>query len=289
MLANGSSVFTGTGITDMNVTLKYMPVIGNLSVGSFLVPFSFELTDERPLDGFHRAIGRVRLLRAGDEFRELYTGPESLRLERRQDADVPGVGFAQQPCGTALRASITATTTWPPAASPPCRITMTRPTAATWCTWVSTAAPSNARTTRSWPALPDATQLRPASPPATYLSPLTQSITNTGVIDGDDQYYAEGAELVAQAGPWCFESEIYASQVTDDNGSGGAGADTLLFKGMYAQLMYMLTGENRNYNRERGSFERVVPYEDYVRMPGEYAAPAAWAPGRSAFAIPMSI
>jgi phosphate-selective porin OprO and OprP len=34
--------------------------------------------------------------------------------------------------------------------------------------------------------------------------------------------------------------------------------------------MYFLTGENRNYNRERANWERVVPYEDWVRMPGEY-------------------
>ena len=56
VLANGSSVFTGTGITDMNATLKYLPVLGNVSVGSFLVPFSFELaTSDRWMDFIERS------------------------------------------------------------------------------------------------------------------------------------------------------------------------------------------------------------------------------------------
>ena len=56
VLANGSSVFTGTGITDMNVTLKYIPLIGNFTVGSFLVPFSFELaTSDRWMDFIERS------------------------------------------------------------------------------------------------------------------------------------------------------------------------------------------------------------------------------------------
>ena len=100
------------------------------------------------------------------------------------------------------------------------------------------------------------------------------------MIDGREQY-TEGAELVSVWGPWTWESEVFASQVTDDNGSGDVGADTLSFEGGYAQIMYMITGENRNYNRQRGSFERVVPYEDYVRMPGEYGR----ACGRGAWQI----
>ena len=56
VLNNASSVFTGTGMTDMNVTLKYLPWVQNISVGSFLVPFSFDLTtSDRWMDFIERS------------------------------------------------------------------------------------------------------------------------------------------------------------------------------------------------------------------------------------------
>lgn len=268
VLLNDSSVFTGTGVTDMNVTLKYIPYLQNISIGSFLVPFSFELaTSDRWMDFIERSAAF--------------------------DAFVPATNFANYTLGArtfgwndsetfTYAASASMNNFWQNAwgfSNTDDAMFTGRVTALPYYDastngryMLEVGLSGNEFHCASDPLAAggaDATQLRARLATREYLSPLTPSITSTGVVDGREQY-TEGAELVGVAGPWTWESEVYASQVTDDNGAGGVGADTLSFKGGYCQLMYMITGENRDYNRQRGGFERVVPYEDWVRMPGEY-------------------
>jgi phosphate-selective porin OprO/OprP len=266
--AQGSSVFTGTGITDMNVTLKYIPYIQNVSVGSFLVPFSFELaTSDRWMDFIERSAAFDSFVPAtnfanytlgartfGWNEAETFTYAASASMNNFWDG-ASGFDYGNDPMFTGR---VTALPYYDASTAGRYMLEVGLSGNAFHCQADPLAA-----------GAPDATQLRSRLATREYLSPLTPSITNTGTIDGKEQY-TEGAEVVGQYGPVSFQSEFYASQVTDDNGAGGVGTEALGFKGCYAEVMYFLTGENRNYNRQRANWERVVPYEDWVRVPGEY-------------------
>jgi phosphate-selective porin OprO and OprP len=265
---NGSSVFTGTGIIDMYATLKYLPIIGNLEVGSFIVPYSFELTtSDRFGDYCERSAAFDAFCPAQNSSNRILGAciidwNEDKTLTCQASAAMnnfwdTGSGFdlGNDPM---FAGRVTALPYWDDSTGGRYMIHVGLDGVYEHCQADPTA-----------PGGEDATQLRARCATREYLSSLTPSITTTGVIAGDQQFVA-GAELVAQYGAWCWESEFYASSVTDDNGAGGVGHDTLFFKGGYASLMYMLTGENRTYMRERAAFDRVVPYEDWMRMPGDY-------------------
>lgn len=65
-----------------------------------------------------------------------------------------------------------------------------------------------------------------------------------------------GVELAAQFGSLNFQSEVKGSVVDQ------IGGPTLGFWGGYVQLSWVLTGEVRPYDNERGTFRRVVPFHD---------------------------
>jgi phosphate-selective porin OprO/OprP len=44
------------------------------------------------------------------------------------------------------------------------------------------------------------------------------------------------------------------------------GGTEVTFTGMYAYASYFLTGENRNYNRKNGCFDRVRPFTNFFRV-----------------------
>jgi len=273
-LLNGSSVFTGTGVTDANVTLKYLPYIGNLAVGSYLVPFSFDvLTSDRWMDFIERSAAFDAFVPGTNDANytlgarafdwnadKTLTYAASASFNNMWDG-ASGFDFGNDPM---FVGRVTALPYYDASTDGRYLLHVGLDGCAQHCQADPLAVGG-----------PDATQLRSRTALREYLSPLDPSVVSTGVIDGREQYTG-GAELVAQYGPLLLQSEIFCSWVTDDNGSGGAGTDTLFFKGGYADLMYMLTGENRNYNRERAVFERIVPYEDYVRMPGEYGRACGW-------------
>ena len=75
-------------------------------------------------------------------------------------------------------------------------------------------------------------------------------------------------------GPLSFQSEYYLNYIdrTDH-----ANAKT---QGAYAYVSYFLTGENRPYDRSRGVFGRVKPFENFFRVRDEngnvYMGKGAW-------------
>lgn len=95
--------------------------------------------------------------------------------------------------------------------------------------------------------------------PGTFAS----MVADTGLMLGSRQQLLI-PELVAVAGPLSFQSEYYASWVS---GVSTASADnrplaplgTVYFQSWYAEVHYFLTGEHREYNRDAGTFTRVVP------------------------------
>jgi phosphate-selective porin OprO/OprP len=61
-------------------------------------------------------------------------------------------------------------------------------------------------------------------------------------------------------GPASFQSEVFADCIQQPGGT------SVTFTGVYAYASYFLTGENRNYNRKLGYFDRVKPYTNFFRV-----------------------
>lgn len=89
------------------------------------------------------------------------------------------------------------------------------------------------------------------------LSPL---LADTEVFNGTRQQMIV-PELVAVDGPWSFQAEYYGSWVHNaalaDTPTTSMG--TAYFWSAYAEVHYFLTGEHRAYNRDQAVFTRVVP------------------------------
>jgi phosphate-selective porin OprO and OprP len=69
-----------------------------------------------------------------------------------------------------------------------------------------------------------------------------------------------GLELATVYGPFSFQSEYYVNYIDRYN---HADCKT---QGAYAYVSYFLTGENRPYDRNRGVFGRVKPFENFFRV-----------------------
>ena len=98
------------------------------------------------------------------------------------------------------------------------------------------------------------------------LSPL---VADTGTFNGTRQELLI-PEFAMVAGPFTLQAEYYASWVHDaDTGTATnpKPRGTVFLQSAYAEAAYFLTGEHREYNREAGTFGRVVPKErlDWTR------------------------
>lgn len=94
-------------------------------------------------------------------------------------------------------------------------------------------------------------------------SAFSSLIADTGLFFGAQQQILV-PELVAVAGPFSFQSEYYASWVQGavtqtSTGQPFRPQGTVFFQSWYAEAHCFLTGEHREYNRETGAFTRVVP------------------------------
>jgi len=100
------------------------------------------------------------------------------------------------------------------------------------------------------------------------------AIENTFTMNHIDTRDLVGAELAFVYGPLSFQSEYYVNYI---NRLTGADCKT---QGAYAYVSYFLTGEHRPYDRTRGYFGRVKPYENFFRVRDEngcvYTGKGAW-------------
>jgi phosphate-selective porin OprO/OprP len=95
-------------------------------------------------------------------------------------------------------------------------------------------------------------QIRPES----YLAPV---ILNTNAFPAiDNQLF--GLETALVYGSFSIQSELFADYIQEPGGV------STTFTGMYAYVSYFLTGENRNYNRKAGAFDRVKPFTNFFRV-----------------------
>lgn len=83
-----------------------------------------------------------------------------------------------------------------------------------------------------------------------------------------------GLELAAVYGPFSIQSECYVNYIDRYNNP------NCKTQGAYAYISYFLTGENRPYDRTRGIFTRVKPFENFFRVRDEngnvYTGKGAW-------------
>ena len=92
----------------------------------------------------------------------------------------------------------------------------------------------------------------------TYLTATSQDLLNF--------------EAATVWGPWMIQSEYCFSNIYDAvqtvNVAAPAVRGTVLTHGGYVEMLYFLTGEHRAYSKERGAFDRVVPYANSFRVLG---------------------
>jgi phosphate-selective porin OprO/OprP len=87
--------------------------------------------------------------------------------------------------------------------------------------------------------------------------PLLNLIANTGLIPtGSQDLY--NLETAAVWGPLTLQAE-YTANVLNDTAVGGVPAGNVLFQGYYAQALWLLTGESRTWNTKNFFFNRVIP------------------------------
>jgi len=85
-------------------------------------------------------------------------------------------------------------------------------------------------------------------------------LLDTGVFGRVEDYQLLSPEMAFVYGPFSVQSEYLAAFYNR------AGAEDPTFHGMYVQTSYFLTGEHRPYNRQKGVFERVKPFENFFRV-----------------------
>ena len=93
-------------------------------------------------------------------------------------------------------------------------------------------------------------------------------------------------ELVLNLGPFTFQTEYYGSWVNNTRfpinpASARRDRGTTYFQGYYVEALYFLTGEHRVYDRRYPRFDRVVPHENFFLVNGQ----GGWLSGRGAWQI----
>jgi len=86
---------------------------------------------------------------------------------------------------------------------------------------------------------------------------------NKKLLEDVDTREELGAEVAAVYGPFSIQSEYYVNFI---NRTEHVDCKT---QGAYVYVSYFLTGENRPYDRKRGYFSRVKPFENFFRVRGE--------------------
>jgi len=107
------------------------------------------------------------------------------------------------------------------------------------------------------------------------LSPL---VADTGNFNGRNQQILV-PEFAMVNGPFSLQAEYYASWVNDADLGTAAAPDprgTVFFQSAYAEAAYFLTGEHREYNREAGTFGRVVPKQRLSWTRSGFTGRGAW-------------
>lgn len=83
-------------------------------------------------------------------------------------------------------------------------------------------------------------------------------LADTGSLPGNNQFII-GPELAGVYGPWTFQAEWTGQFIQDAVAANGQPQGTAFFHGAYAQVLFFLTGEYQEYEKQEGVFGRVIP------------------------------
>jgi len=98
--------------------------------------------------------------------------------------------------------------------------------------------------------------------------------SNVKLLDDVSQRNEVGAELAGVYGPLSMQTEYYVNYIDRME------HDNCKTQGAYVYVSYFLTGENRPYDRTRGVFGRVKPFENFFHVRDEngcvFTGKGAW-------------
>ena len=110
--------------------------------------------------------------------------------------------------------------------------------------------------------------------------PLNSIYADSGLLNGNWQNMI-GLELVANNGPWSFQSEYFGSWLynTRTTSAGplvtngfqpkpGTNVGTVYYQSGYAEVLYFLTGESRTYSKIEYRFDRPIPRNNFYAIRG---------------------
>ncbi len=258
-----ANIFNGPGPTDAWITMKQLPVIGNVRVGNMKEPFSLEhLNSYRYLEFMERSLifdafvpntfnngfnpGVMMFNNLGPDNRGTWWAGVF-----KATATPEGFGFGHG--GVQYAGRLTYLPIYDDEAH--------------W--WhVETAGVGG--------GLPDNGQIRLRARDSIRNGPfpLLAQIANTGVLTGNSQYLWN-IGTAAVCGPWTVEAEATANWITNAaqlaalNGVPPAGhVGTYFAQGAYVQVLYFLTGDNRTYDKYSATLNRVIPLEPFFWVDG---------------------
>ncbi len=111
------------------------------------------------------------------------------------------------------------------------------------------------------------------------------NFADTGMVPGGDPAGLFGLEMGLGLGPLLFQAEYVASFTNNvPFPTLPASFGSVFFSGFYVQASYLLTGENRPYNRRSAVFGQVIPRENFIPNRRDPCCdPCRSTPGRGAW------
>ena len=129
--------------------------------------------------------------------------------------------------------------------------------------------------------------------------PLNSIYADSGLLQGNWQNMI-GLELVANNGPWSFQSEyfgswLYNARTTSFGGLAtngfqpkpGTNVGTVYYQSGYAEVLYFLTGESRTYSQIEYRFDRPIPHNNFYALRDRSARRNQWNVSEGAWQVGM--
>jgi len=240
----GQSLGVGqVGFKDVYVTIKELPYLGNVRIGHFKTPFGLEnLTSHRFSTFMERAMiseGEIEGRRMGImafDHSESEMSTWAVALVTSQIPENPPI-FKNDNGGLAGMARYS------------------------FLPWYDEAAEGRGllhlAISGSYADIAGGNVVRFDERPESHLANL---VIDTGELLDVEAITATGTELALVYGPFSAQSEFVSFWVDrTDHASPN-------FQGAYFYLSYFLTGENRQYKRSSGTFDRIKPFENFFRV-----------------------
>jgi phosphate-selective porin OprO and OprP len=272
-----SSSYSQTSYKDVYFTVKELPWVQNVRVGHFKEPFGMEqLTSDRHLSFMERSMCDAGFIVPSRNIGMMFFGQSENEKAtfalggflNQNGIDTPPMYSNRGQPGTA-GVVMPSGANWLDNVDKQMAVTMR----GTWTPWYDEATASELngsrglwhvgaaysyrsdlgyRTAAGTSILESNYQVRPES----YLAPV---ILNTNALPAvDNQLY--GFETALVYGSFSAQGEVFADTIHQPNGT------DVNFAGGYGYMSYFLTGENRNYNRKSGVFDRVKPFTNFFRV-----------------------